>query len=54
MTSASGSLRAEILREAGLITDHSNFQLTNPLIGHNDDEYGGRFVTMNDAYDRVK
>lgn len=52
MTSASGSLRAEIpAGEAGLITDHINFQLTNPLIGHNDDEYGGRFVTMNDAYD---
>src|SRR3989338_24285 len=47
-----GSLRKEVgAGEAGLITDHINLQLTNPLIGVNDDEYGGRFVTMNDAYD---
>jgi len=52
LTNAAGSLRAE----AGpgslmLITDHLNFQWTNPLIGPNDDAWGERFVGLEDAYD---
>ncbi len=52
LTNAAGSLRAE----AGpgslmLITDHLNFAWTNPLVGPNDDEWGERFVGLEDAYD---
>lgn len=52
LTNAAGSLRPE----AGpgslmLITDHLNFQWTNPLVGPNDDEWGERFVGLEDAYD---
>ena len=51
-TNAVGSMK----QEAGpgsllLVTDHINFQGTNPLVGMNDDEFGPRFVGMNDAYD---
>jgi purine-nucleoside phosphorylase len=52
LTNAAGSLRPE----AGpgslmLITDHLNFQWTNPLVGPNDDDWGERFVGLADAYD---
>jgi xanthosine phosphorylase len=52
LTNAAGSLRPE----AGpgslmLITDHLNFQWTNPLVGPNDDDWGERFVGLEDAYD---
>jgi xanthosine phosphorylase len=52
LTNAAGSLRTE----AGpgsllLITDHLNFMWTNPLIGPNEDEWGERFVSLEDAYD---
>jgi xanthosine phosphorylase len=52
LTNAAGSLRPE----AGpgslmLITDHLNFQWTNPLIGPNDEDWGERFVGLEDAYD---
>jgi xanthosine phosphorylase len=33
-----------------LITDHINFQGTNPLIGPNQDEWGPRFPGMDDAW----
>ena len=51
-TNAAGSLDVE----AGpgslmLITDHINFSFHNSLVGHNDDEFGPRFISMNDAYD---
>lgn len=51
-TNAAGSLN----REAGpgslmLITDHINFSFNNPLVGKNDDEFGPRFIGMEDAYD---
>ena len=51
-TNAAGSMKMD----AGpgsllLVTDHINFQGTNSLVGMNDDEFGPRFVGMNDAYD---
>lgn len=51
-TNAAGSMKMD----AGpgsllLVTDHINFQGTNPLVGLNDDEFGPRFVGLNDAYD---
>jgi xanthosine phosphorylase len=51
-TNAAGSMRSE----AGpgslmLITDHINFSFHNPLVGQNDDEFGPRFIGMEDAYD---
>ncbi len=51
-TNASGSLRPEV--GAGslmVITDHINMQGNNPLIGPNEEEFGGRFVSMENAYD---
>jgi inosine/guanosine/xanthosine phosphorylase family protein len=52
LTNAAGSLRAEVAPGSlMLITDHLNFMWTNPLIGANDDEWGQRFVGLEDAYD---
>jgi xanthosine phosphorylase len=52
ITNASGSLRKEIpAGELVLISDHINFQGTNPLIGENDDEFGPRFFPTTEAYD---
>ncbi|MSP52835.1 MAG: purine-nucleoside phosphorylase [Gammaproteobacteria bacterium] len=34
-----------------MITDHINFQFTNPLVGINDDEFGPRFIGLDHAYD---
>ena len=33
-----------------LITDHINFSGSNPLFGHNIDEFGPRFPDMSEAY----
>ena len=33
------------------IEDHINFTFKNPLTGPNDDAFGGRFVSMDNAYD---
>ncbi len=50
-TNASGSLRADVgPGELMLITDHINFQATNPLIGPNDDQFGPRFYPLDQAY----
>lgn len=54
VTGAVGSL----MPEAGpgdlmMISDHINFHPGNPLVGHNDESEGPRFVEMNDAYDPV-
>ncbi|MGL5514797.1 MAG: purine-nucleoside phosphorylase, partial [Sporomusa sp.] len=35
-----------------LVTDHINFQGTNPLIGPNDDDFGIRFPDMTQVYTR--
>ena len=52
LTNAAGSLRPE----AGpgslmLISDHINMQPLNPLTGPNDDEFGPRFLPLDEAYD---
>lgn len=50
-TNASGSLREEAgPGELMLISDHINFQPGNPLAGPNDDEFGPRFLPLDDAY----
>jgi xanthosine phosphorylase len=52
LTNAAGSLRAEARPGSlMLITDHLNFMWTNPLVGSNEDEWGERFVGLEDAYD---
>lgn len=50
-TNASGSLRENVPPGSlVLINDHINFNFNNPLVGPNDDEYGPRFVGMEDIY----
>ena len=52
VTNAAGSLRHDVpTGNLVLINDHINFQFSNPLVGANDDEFGPRFVSMDDAYD---
>lgn len=52
-TNASGSLREEVgPGELMLITDHINLQPGNPLVGPNDDEFGPRFLPLDNAYDK--
>ena len=51
-TNASGSLHPDL--EPGSVvslSDHINFQGSNPLIGPNDDRFGPRFVSMHEVYD---
>lgn len=51
-TNAVGSLRVE--HGPGnlmAIEDHINFTFQNPLTGPNDDEFGERFVSMDNVYD---
>lgn len=51
-TNAVGSLREDI--EPGtlvLVRDHINFQFNNVLIGQNEDDFGPRFVSMENTYD---
>jgi xanthosine phosphorylase len=51
-TNASGSLRENVgPGELMLISDHINMQPSNPLIGPNDDEFGPRFIPLDNAYD---
>lgn len=53
-TNASGSLREDVgPGELMLINDHINFQPGNPLIGHNDDDFGPRFYPLDNAYDKT-
>ncbi len=52
-TNASGSLHQDVPPgELMLITDHINMQPSNPLVGCNDDEFGPRFLALDNAYDR--
>lgn len=52
-TNAAGSLREDVgPGELMLITDHINLQPDNPLVGPNDDEFGPRFLPLDNAYDR--
>ena len=51
-TNAAGSLNPDVgPGELVLITDHINFQGTNPLMGPNQDEFGPRFLPVDKAYD---
>ena len=53
-TNASGSLREDVSPgELMLITDHINMQPGNPLVGPNDDEFGPRFLPLDDAYNNT-
>jgi xanthosine phosphorylase len=50
-TNASGSLREDVPPgELMLITDHINLQPGNPLVGPNDEEFGPRFLPLDNAY----
>ncbi len=52
VTNAAGSIRPD--GEPGslmLIRDHISFQPVNPLAGPNDDDFGPRFPSMDNAYD---
>lgn len=52
VTNAAGSLRESVgIGHIVAITDHINFQGHNPLVGKNDDAYGERFHSMENAYD---
>lgn len=52
-TNAAGSLREDIgPGELVLISDHINFQPSNPLIGLNDEEFGPRFYPIDEAYNK--
>lgn len=51
-TNAAGSLREDVgPGELMLISDHINLQPGNPLVGPNDDEFGPRFLSLDNAYD---
>ncbi|MCB1827086.1 MAG: purine-nucleoside phosphorylase [Coxiellaceae bacterium] len=53
VTNAAGSLNRDIpTGNLVLIKDHINFQFGSPLVGPNDDEFGPRFVGMDDVYDK--
>lgn len=50
-SNAAGSLREECKPGSlVLVHDHINMQPSNPLIGPNDDDYGPRFLPLDDAY----
>lgn len=52
ITNAAGSLQKTIKPgDLVLIKDHINLQCSNPLVGPNDDEFGERFVSLENAYD---
>jgi purine-nucleoside phosphorylase len=54
LTNAAGGINLSYERgQQVLITDHINFQGTNPLIGPNLDELGARFPDMSEAYPAV-
>lgn len=51
VTNAAGSLNTKLAPGSlMLIKDHINFSGKNPLVGKNNDEYGPRFPSMNNAY----
>ncbi len=52
-TNAVGSMREDLAPgELVLITDHINLQTSNPLTGPNEDEYGPRFLAVDNAYNQ--
>lgn len=53
ITNAAGSLDpSQAAGSLMLINDHINFQGINPLAGPNDENFGPRFIDMENAYDR--
>lgn len=53
MTNTTGSLRKDFQPgQLVLISDHINFQPNNPLVGPNENEFGPRFFSMDEAYDK--
>lgn len=53
LTNASGGLNPAIrVGELMVITDHINLQITNPLIGRNEEELGPRFPDQHAVYDK--
>ncbi|WP_025899698.1 purine-nucleoside phosphorylase [Sneathiella glossodoripedis] len=54
VTNAAGSFHEEVgPGRLMLISDHINFTSRNPLIGENDERFGPRFFSMEDAYDPI-
>jgi len=52
-TNASGSLRENVPPGSiVVINDHIAFNFNNPLVGKNDDEFGPRFIGMEDIYNQ--
>lgn len=52
LTNAAGSLHAEVGPGSLVaLTDHINFQDSNPLVGANDKAYGPRFVDLENCWD---
>lgn len=52
VTNAAGALRRDMPPGSlMMVVDHINLIPGNPLIGPNDDDYGPRFPTLEDAYD---
>lgn len=52
LTNAAGAMREDIAPgDLVLIHDYINFQFTNVLQGHNDDDFGPRFLGVEDIYD---
>lgn len=52
ITNAAGSMRDDIHPgDLVLITDYINFQFQNVLVGHNEDEFGPRFIGVEDIFD---
>ncbi len=53
ITNAAGSLNKKLQTgNIALIKDHINLTGKNPLVGKNNSEFGTRFPSMNNAYDR--
>lgn len=54
VTNAAGSFHKKVgPGSLMLINDHINFTSRNPLIGENDDTFGPRFFSMEEAYDPI-
>ncbi len=53
LTAATGSLKAKA-RPGSLmvISDHINYMGFNPMVGPNDDDFGPRFFSLTDAWDK--
>ncbi|MGL4859756.1 MAG: purine-nucleoside phosphorylase, partial [Enterobacteriaceae bacterium] len=53
VTNAAGSMRKEVAPgRLVALTDHINFMPESALVGPNDDEFGPRFFSLSNAYDR--